>query len=569
MKVKKYDNDIFDENYLSVAQILIKLADPTFLYAELGRASGKTSHILAPRIDRVQNDMPGAVLLLGAPTYKLIADTIVPGILQYFKENYERGIYFEVGKKPRDHFKECCEYIDDWKHTISFHNGAVIQFVSADRPESALGKNGAHLFVDEMLRISEEKFTNRVMQALRADRSKFGHSHYFMGVTGTSSSPDMETDETWFLPYEKNMNKELIESIQEIAYHIDLRYADLFKAQNELNIEEVNKCQAFIARWEERIREFRRGETYYIRASSFSNIKILGIEYIENQIKSLKNVDELNSSIFAVRKNKVKDRFFGKFGKQHLFDDGYEYKFIDKQAIDAIDRHTSKNLKYCDPNEPLYVGYDPGPFSSLIVAQRNKKEKKFRIIKTFYAIHPDQQQEIADQFAAFFINHKRKVIFLHYDRAANQRDPKYRDYYKLMGDISDTDAILLKEYLDGNRWNVQLMSLGAPVIFYSQHYRLLSKLFGKNDGTRDDILVDEFECEDLVSSINMSPLKRNEGKIILDKSSEKLLEYKDQRFYSTQMSSAFMYLLWGEFNHLLPESDRHASTPGVGGTWGG
>ncbi len=567
MKIRKYSDNTFLKVYLSVVQILVKLADPTFMFAELGRGSGKTTHILAPRIDRVQNDMPGAVLVLAASTYKSILDNILPGLMEYFYENYERGVYFEIGKEPPKHFKKCNTYIDNFKHTITFANGCVIQFVSCDRPESMLGKNAAHLFVDELLRIPEDKFTERIIPALRADRSKFGHSHYFMGLTGISSTPNFETDEDWWTKYEQNMNPELIETIQEMAYEIDLRTADLIEASNSLDEKKTKKLKAFIERWSKRLSDVRRGQTFYARASSFSNIKILGLDYIENQIKSIKDPDKLNTSILAVRKHKVKERFFGRFGKEHLFDDGYEYKYIDSIAIDGKFDHTSKNLKYCDPNQPLYMGYDPGPFSSVEIAQRNSREKKFRVIKDMWVIHPEQHEELAVQINNFFKNHKRKVIFLHYDRAANQRDPKWRDFYPLNGDINDTDAILLKTALSKLGWQVQLMSMNQPVIYYAQHYRLLTKLFGKNEGDRDDVLIDKNECEATVSSINHSPLKRTEGKILLDKSSEKELEYKDQPFYSTQLSSALMYLLWGEFNYLLPNSERGKATPAGAGTY--
>ena len=567
MKIRKYADDVFLKIYLSVVQILVKLADTTFLFCELGRGSGKTTHILAPRIDRVQADMPGAVLVLAASTYKSILDNILPGLMEYFYEHYERGVYFEIGKEPPKHFAKCNTYIDNWKHTISFANGCVIQFVSCDRPESMLGKNAAHLFVDELLRIPEDKFTERIIPALRADRSKFGHSHYFMGITGISSTPNFETDEDWWTKYEQNMDTELIESIQEIAYEIDLRLADLIVASNALDQVKTKKLEAFIERWSKRLTEIRRGQTFYARASSFSNIKILGLDYIENQIKSIKDPDKLNTSILAVRKHKVKERFFGRFGKEHIFDDGYDYTYIDSLSIDNKFDHTSKNLKYCDPNQPLYAGYDPGPFSSIEFGQRDRKAKKFRIIKDIWVIHPEQHEEMAIQINNFFKAHKRKVIFLHYDRAANQRDPKWRDYYPLTGDMNDTDAILLKTALTKLGWNVTLMSMGQPVIYYSQHYRLLTKLFGKNDGDRDDILIDVNECEATVSSINHSPLKRTEGKILLDKSSEKELEYKDQPFYSTQLSSALMYLLWGEYNHILPNSERSKVAPSGAGTY--
>ncbi|KAA6310440.1 hypothetical protein EZS27_038256, partial [termite gut metagenome] len=312
--------DTFRLSYLSIVQILVKLADCMSIFCECARGSGKTTHILAPRIDRVQESMPGAILILAASTYRSIFDNILPGILEYFQENYEREIYYEVGKIPPGHFLPCCTFIENWKHTISFHNGCVIQFVSCDRPESMLGKNAAHLFVDEMIRIPEDKFIERIIPALRSDRSKFGGSPYYMGISGFSSTPNFETDEDWFLEYEKDMNRELIDCIQEIAYEVDIRKQELEIALKDMDMEKTEPLERFIQRWETRLTMLRKGQTFYIRASSLSNLKILGIEYIQNQIKSIKDKDMLYTSIFAIRKIKVKDMFFGKFGKQHLFD---------------------------------------------------------------------------------------------------------------------------------------------------------------------------------------------------------------------------------------------------------
>jgi hypothetical protein len=46
----------------------------------------------------------------------------------------------------------------------------------------------------------------RFMPTLRADRSKFGHSPYFMGISGFTSTPNFEIDEDWFTDMEKEMN---------------------------------------------------------------------------------------------------------------------------------------------------------------------------------------------------------------------------------------------------------------------------------------------------------------------------------------------------------------------------
>ena len=566
MKKSEID-DIFQRSYLSALQIGIKLADPQVLLCELGRGSGKTTHIMASRMDRVQNSMPGALLTLGAATYRDIFDNILPGLLEYFNENYERGIYFEVGKEPPKHFKKCISHQFNWKHSISFVTGTVIKFVSADRPESVLGISAAHSFWDELLKIKKEFMLERAMPILRSDRSKFGQSPYFMGWSGFTSTPNFETDEDWFLDTEKDMNKEIIDSIQEIAYEVDMRLQEIEIAKTGLDLDKVKRLERFIERWNERLAQLRKGQTYYVRASSFSNLKILGIDYIQNQIKSIKDRDMLYTSIFAIRKLKVKDMFFGKFSKEHLFDDGYDYRYIDQIAAgDKIDE-SCRHLRYYDKKLPLYAGYDAGPFQSIVFAQRNKRDKEFRVLKNMWVFHPEQQDVLAKKIDDFFTG-GRKEIILHYDRAANQKDPEWKKFYpnyREMG-VNDTDAILLKKELTALGWNVILMSKDQKTIFYQQHYRLLNLLFGKYDKKRDKILIDRNECEALVSSINHSPIKRNEGRIMLDKSSERL-SFEEQAYNSTQLASAFMYLLWGEYNKLLPDSDLSQETMQGAGTY--
>ena len=71
-------NELFQKAYLSTLQIKVKLADPQRLICELGRGSGKTTHIMASRMDRVQNSMPGSLMTLGSATYKDIFSNILP-----------------------------------------------------------------------------------------------------------------------------------------------------------------------------------------------------------------------------------------------------------------------------------------------------------------------------------------------------------------------------------------------------------------------------------------------------------------------------------------------------------
>jgi hypothetical protein len=414
-------------------------------------------------MDRVQNSMPGALLTLGAATCRDIFDNILPDLFEYLIENCERGIYFEVGREPPRHFKPCATRTFNWNHTISFVSGTVIKFVSADRLESVLGLNAAHSFRDELLKIKKEFMLEGAMPILRSDRARFGLSPYFMGWSGFTSTPNFETDEDWFLELEKDMNVDLVNCIQEIAWELDMRLQELELARKSMDTDKVLRLERFVERWDERLSRLRSGQTCYVRASSFSNLKILGIDYIQNQIKSIKDKDMLYTSIYAIRKLRVRDMFFGKFGRQHLFDDGYDYRYIDCLAADGQIEDSSRHLRYYDKKLPLYAGYDAGPFSSIVFAQRHRKQKEFRILKNMWAIHPEQQDVLARKIDGFF-SEGRKEIFLHYDWAANQKEPEWKKYYP---------------------------------------------------------------------------------------------SYKEEGINDTQLSSALMYLLWGEYSGLLPASDQN------------
>ena len=102
----------------------------------------------------------------------------------------------------------------------------------------------------------------------------------------------------------------------------------------------------------------------------------------------------------------------------------------------------------------------------------------------------------------------------------------------------------------------------AIVFMFKINYLIINKLkyFQKNIGFYLYIGIYQYIGTKLVSSINHSPIKRDEGRIFLDKSSERL-PFEEQAYNSTQLASALMYLLWGEYNKLLPDFDLSQEAP--------
>ncbi len=566
------NNIEFIKKYNTVIQHKVLLADTQNLIGEVGRGSGKTTEMFAPRIVRITYDMPQSTMLLVAPTYTFALDTLLPGIITYLGTHYTRGLHYEYGKEPPKHFKQPYTPVGSYKHTITFAWGTVLLFGSLDRPESMIGKSVVHVFVDEFLRIKETDFVERVFPTLRGDRELHGHSHYYGGMTGFSSTPNFENDHDWWLQYEENVNEQALDLIEYVAFRLLKAEGERLLAQTDLEEAqkagllskmksaetEIARLTRFINRWHAFILEKRKedaGLWAYIKGSSFSNLAILGNDYIKRQFKGSKsNISKFLLSILGIRPERVKEMFFALFGKQHIYTDSYKYA-EGKGGFDDVNiageyKRTSADLKYCDPTRPLLMGFDPGNFMSCVFAQERGND--LRVLKNFFVWTPKQHFDLANEINDFFRTHQRKVIKLYYDRAGNQRKEIYANNPK-----GKTDIAILKNCLEDLGWRVELMSLNQRTINYWEHYLLLDVLLSEREKRTPRLRICQYECEQLISCIYMSPLKREKGNWIeLDKTSEVKLDYEDQVWYSTQLPSALMYLIFGLYEKYKPSAGR-------------
>lgn len=74
----------FQHYYMNSVQMLATIIDPNMLYAEWGRATGKTEGVMGPRIIRVMNDMPGELSFLVHKTYVALMTNVWPSLQAYF-----------------------------------------------------------------------------------------------------------------------------------------------------------------------------------------------------------------------------------------------------------------------------------------------------------------------------------------------------------------------------------------------------------------------------------------------------------------------------------------------------
>ena len=557
----------FEQYYMNRVQLIANLIDPNILIAEVARAGGKTEGITGPRILKVINAMPGELSFLVHKTYVALMTNVWPNIQAYFsrpvtvggiqRPMLEYGIDYVVGESrlPR-HFRQPRYPIAFAKHSVVFRNGAHLQLVSSDQPESVAGRSAVHAFIEEMKHNSGEKLKSRLFPSLRGGPAEVRKSHYYQGVTGVSDTARVDLGEDdWFQDYETKVNPLLIEEIATASWHFNNAMCKLYTIDREMKendnpalIEQMRlqrqKIDAWIARWTPRLAEMRRNAILYIRASSFANKDILGTKFFKTQLDTL-DMDEFLTAICAVRRKAVTNPFFISYDRhRHQFSDSYKYNSILTIDLRQQFRLTAAYLSHYDPRAEIHVGYDPGNFSSLIVAQKKDYGRRLDIIKEFFCCFPEVQTDLARQFHDFFGDAAvNKTIHLWPDRAGNKRREEINQI--------TTDSKAMKTALESYGFSVILHNIGQATIYHWQQFRLCQILFAEKIPGVPVIRIDENECKNLCSAILISPLIKKGNLIELDKSSEKKQPLKRQAGLTTQLPSAMIYLLYGLFGDKI------------------
>ena len=553
--------------YMNSMQVMVNLLDPNKVVVEAARASGKTSEVTVNRIVRVADSMPAELSFLAHRTYVALLTNIWPNIQAAFSRQItvngrprcmlEYGIDYIAGEsKIPEHFRKPRYPISYPKHSILFRNGHHIQLVSSDQPDSVAGRSGVHAFVEEMKHNDGEKLKTRLFPSLRGSSAEIRKSPYYQGWTGVSDTARVDLNEDdWFERYEDQNNPQLLSEIATVAVHVNkavYKRMELLTAQknttNPVTLEkirlELKKYDRQISMWTPRLADMRRNATLYIRASSFVNKDILGPKFFKTQLDTL-DMDEFLTAICAVRHKYVVNKFFANYDKEkHQFSDGYIYDSIMKLDLKDHFIITARYLKYYDKSAPLYIGYDPGHFSSLVCGQPKKYGKEFRLLKEFFCFYPDEQPELARQVYEFFGRDCRnKRIVLYPDRAGNKRREELEQI--------TTDSRALKRELESYGFEVQLMNEGQATIYHWQQFKLMLLLFGDRSNALPHVFIDENECPNLCSAIPLSPRKSTNGRIELDKSSEVKIPLHRQAGLTTQIPSAFIYLMYGLYGDAV------------------
>ena len=324
------------ELYQNIIQVLVNIVDPNKLFVVAGRALGKTSQITARRILRVADEMPREVSIISHKSFVALFTNVIPTVLETFRSEVTmpdgstrpqliEGLDYVVGEKdlPK-HFQSPRYPLLYPERSIVFADGHVLQAVSIDRADSIAGRSVVHAFLEEMKYSDGEKVRTRIIPAIRTSRIGMGSeahkSHLHGGITGVTDMGRVSLGEfNWYQDYEKETDPQLIADIVTLSLEINKAQYNVYMGHN------VAAAQNKIRKYLPLLRRLQKGATLYVRASTFANRDVLGLEYFKTQ-REILSMSEFLSSICSIGDRNRDNLFFDLWDEQkHTYDDSYKY----------------------------------------------------------------------------------------------------------------------------------------------------------------------------------------------------------------------------------------------------
>jgi hypothetical protein len=533
----KFDTSLYQLEKASWIKAAIDLMKPRDLYLYGGRGVSKTTDIMASRVYDCIYEMPRAPMVLTSNTYMDLMTNIIPGIVKGLADRYGfyEGSHFVVDQPGKKSWEPpFYPRVFDYLHTITTHNGCFFYLTSLDRPSTNAGLSVVHIFGDEAKYLKIAKL-NKLFPTLRGDPKIFGHSPYYLGKTFMSdmANPILGED-PWMLQMAGNMNKEQIILAIQAGQVVNDILIELMEAQEAKRYNDIDNIKLKLNRWREKHNKVRYGSTFYYSASSFCNVDILTMQYFINMASTLTK-EEFNTAVLGIPTFTERGKLFYPALRDHNFyADGTDFDEVDKYGMFDI-RNTSRLLRYIDSNEAIDAGFDAGNMCSLVIGQQ--KNKDYRILKNFYTLPPQHIEELGNTFVDYFKEHKKKLLHLYHDRAANQ-------YGKVKKDQASALKKAIEFDMGGNRtgWTVELMNIGQGNIEQATEYDFMIQVLSLNNPKLPRLLIDQYNCRELKSSMEQAQVTYLMGRLKKKKISEKIAVSR-LPMESTNLSDAMKYLL--------------------------
>lgn len=529
-----------NEMYFNEAQLMTQWIGANTSVIVAGRRTGKTDSIAAPFILRNFQRMPGSSGGIVVPTYRHGLTNTIPGVFTAFRRwGYQEGLQFVIGKVPPDHFRKPIIKPFSYERVISFVNGSCAILLSQDRTGTANSLTLSWLLCDESKFLDYRKLKEETLPANGGNKSFFGKHACNHALMILSDMPQTKRG-SWFLNYEKKMDRELIEVIKGTIFEY-WRLRERYKKIIREGGMPPNHLLKQIKALDRQLNQLRSVATFYKEYSSIENLQLLGENYIRQMKRDLTPLT-FQTSILCKKIGLARDGFYSCMRESHFYDgddlevlDSLGYN-VDEADIDAIaDRDLRQDL-------PICIGMDYGANINWIVAGQ-PFNNRLNVLKSFFTKYERKLPELVADFCRYYHSHRCKRVIYYYDATAigrNAANPT--TYYSVV-----------VESFKRHGWEIVPVYLGQPKR-HDLKYLLINQAFKGRQ--RLQPFFNRHNNEALIIGMQAAGVERGRLGFRKDKSGEKLAESEEDLLeYRTDGTDAFdtLYIGCEEFPQLTDD----------------
>lgn len=519
--------------YFNRPQLLTQLIAARTTVVVAGRRTGKTDSIAAPYILKMIQRMPGSTGGIVVPTFKHGLTNTLPGLFAaWARWGFKKGIHYVVGRRPPKSFAPPITEPLQWENVIAFYNGSVSVILSQDRPGAANSLTLSWLLIDEAKFIDPVKLTNETLPANGGIKTHFCRHSFNHSMLILSDMPQSKKG-SWFLEYEKKMDKRVIDAIGGGVYEI-WRIKQKILEMRKKGIEPPDYLKGHLRRLDRNINRLRSVATYYREYSSVENVELLGEQYLRDMKRDLTPLT-FQTSIMCRKIGIARDGFYSSMKEDHKYNasdfeylDSFGYEYIPE----AMDSRADRDI---DPYAPICIGMDYNANINWIVAgQPDERLGRLNVLKSFYVKFERKIPALVAEFCQYYSHHREKTVVFYYDTTALGSNYAVNNI--------DFRYSIISEF-ERHGWRVVPVPLGNPMR-HDEKYNLINRGFvGKNRLTP---YFNRQNNDDLILAIQSAGVERGRNGFRKNKSGEKLAESEEDLLeHRTDGTDAFDTLYIG------------------------
>jgi hypothetical protein len=238
----------------------------------------------------------------------------------------------------------------------------------------------------------------------------------------------------------------------------------------------------------------------------------------------------------------IEHAFYSTFGEKNVYYDSYNYDYINRLPLSGVEEDCLWDSDH-DPDLPIAIGQDYGVvFNGLTVAQRHDMELRF--INSFYVKAPLWIKDVIHRFCRYYSRHRYKLIYYDFDHTGLNRHPN-----------SEPLAFQAIQLLEANGWRVIRRSSATP-LDPNEKFDIAHRVYANDPKCPEPdmmyVTINGNRCKELITSIKLSPVRKNARGLAKDKSSENSKVIPQE--FATHLSDAHDFTLINEYRQPLQAS---------------